>query len=195
MSHQSAVVLKVWTGYHRVSSRFHGQSEFNKDFTWWVYLFFHNPPHALHSSMVHLMFDTKASFTLAECDCECVCKGECMIHTGWWQTVSLPLSSVWADTAQPIFVSRNYIPCDEAVSQSWNESESNTFTRMHSSSMRTVRCGDRLPGGVCLGVSAWGVSAQGHVCPGEGVSAQGWVSAEGVSAREVVSVWGCLPSA
>ena len=61
---------------------------------------------------------------------------------------------------------------------------------MHSSRVRTVHCSIRLgagclPGGVCLGVSAQGVSAQGGVCLG--------VSAQGVSAQGGVCAGGCLP--
>ena len=69
----------------------------------------------------------------------------------------------------------NVYPRWAAIISSW--------TRMHSSGMRTVRCSGRLPGGV----SAWRVSARGGLprgsLPSE-VSACGGVSAQGR---------GCLP--
>ena len=59
-----------------------------------------------------------------------------------------------------------------------------TKTRMHSSRMRTLRCSGDLPRVGCL--PREGVSSEGVVCAGGGVSAQeGGVSAWGVSARGV----------
>ena len=86
--------------------------------------------------------------------------------------------------------------------------EFHTYTRKHSSRMRTVRCSGRrvvcIPactgqGGVYPRVSARGkgcLAGEGDVCLGEGVSARGrgcLPGEVGVSASEVCVPRGCLP--
>ena len=58
--------------------------------------------------------------------------------------------------------------------------------------MRTVRWSSRLPGWgwVCRGGSAWGVSAQGGVCPGGGCL-PGGVSAQGTEWQTGIKILPC----